>query len=58
MRRLLAIAIKRAGSQKVLAARMGVSAQFLSDVRRGYRRPNDAILRELGLVERRIYVKG
>ena len=37
------------GSQKELAAKLGVTAQYVSDVLNGRREPGEAILKPLGL---------
>lgn len=41
--------IKRAGSLRACARKFGVSAAYLSDVRRGFRHPGVKILRRLGI---------
>lgn len=41
--------IDRVGSQKAFAELCGVSAPFLSDVLRGYRRPGEKILSYIGI---------
>lgn len=38
-----------AGSQKELAAKLGVTAQYVSDVLNGRREPGESILKPLGL---------
>lgn len=48
---------ERAGSQKALAAKIGVSQPFLSDVIRGARLPGHQILEFYGFKEERVYVK-
>lgn len=37
-------------TQKVLASRIGISQQFLSDIITGKKRPSDRVLRYLGYV--------
>ena len=46
---LLSDEVKKAGSQKDLAKKFGVSAQYVSDVLNGKREPGEAILEPLGL---------
>ncbi len=38
-----------AGSQKLLAAKLEVTPQYITDILRGRREPGEAILRPLGL---------
>ncbi|WP_244535384.1 hypothetical protein [Methylorubrum salsuginis] len=45
----LEAAIAEDGSAKAWAARVGVSDVYVSDVRRGVRKPGPAVLRALGL---------
>lgn len=40
---------EKTGSQKELAKKLGVSAQYISDILNGRREPGDAILKPLGL---------
>lgn len=40
---------EKGGSQKALAARLGITAQYLSDVLNGRREPGEAVLKPLGL---------
>lgn len=49
IRRLLERAIAKERSAQALAHKLGISPQFLSDVRRGLRAPSDKILAPLGL---------
>jgi Helix-turn-helix len=41
--------IKQSGSQEMAAQRLGISASYLSDVKKGRREPGDKILAALGL---------
>ena len=50
-------AIRGAGSARQLALDWKVSAQYLSDVRRGRRMPGPLILRAMGLEARPTYVR-
>lgn len=50
---ILAKEVKRAGSQKQLAAELGISTQYLNDLLRGRRDFSDKVLKKLGL-ERRV----
>ena len=54
---LLKQQIKEAGSQKILAHRMGISQQFLTDVLKGRRMPGAKILRMLGYESMIMYKK-
>lgn len=49
--------IAKQGSQKAVAAAIGISAPYLSDVLKGYRAPGKSILRFYGLREESVYVK-
>lgn len=52
--------VTRCGSQTALAAEMGISVQYLSDVLHGRRSPGQSVLTPLGLrhVSRYEYVAG
>lgn len=47
--RRLEAAIEEAGSQAALADRLGISRQFVNDVRAGRKEPSDKILAGIGL---------
>lgn len=49
--------VAKYGGQKDLAAAMGISAPYLSDVLNGRRDPGKSILRFYGLREESVYVK-
>ncbi len=49
VRDVLRTSIKAAGTQRELAAQLGVSEQYLSDVLRGKREPGPLILEGLGM---------
>lgn len=53
--RLLEEEVKRLGSQRALADRLGVTPAYLGDVLRGRRDPGPAILEALGLEKDVIY---
>ena len=55
LERKLRALVKRAGSQRALAAEMGITQAYLSDVLNGHRHPGPAILKFLGLT--RTYTK-
>ena len=57
VKRLLNAAVRKAGSQQLAAAQLGISDAYLSDVRRGLRRPGPKILAALGLSRRDFYTK-
>lgn len=44
-------------SQKDFAAELGISAPYLSDIYKGFRRPGRAILKKFGLQKTISYVK-
>lgn len=44
------------GGQNKLAAKIGISKMFMSDVIRGHRKPTGKVLEFLGLEERTVYV--
>lgn len=50
-------AAREAGSQKALAARLGVSPSFISDIIRGRKAAPDGLMRKLGLKASTVYIK-
>lgn len=57
VRRILLRLSYHYGSQKNLAAALGVSAQYVTDILHGKRKPGPAILRVLGIEAQTIYVE-
>lgn len=49
VRRLLKKQVREIGSQKEFAKQLGISQQYLSDVIKGRRMPNEKILKAMGL---------
>ncbi len=49
--------VQRLGSQKALAAKMGISLPYLSDIIQGRREPGPKVLAYLGLERQITYVK-
>ena len=45
----LSALVSEAGTQKVLAQKLGISAPYLSDILMGKREPGGKVLRQLGL---------
>jgi len=49
-------AMCRERTQREVAADLGMSEQYLSDVLRGYRKPGPLVLKALGLKRERVYL--